>query len=951
MVGERTGNVRGKFSGDDMPLSVSRIALAVCVFGVSGLPAWAQEAPKQAPPAAAQPAPKAAGEDQLPPVDVVQEKQKQKQKAAAPAKKKAVAKKAPAKAPPPPPAATPAPEPVEAPPADTATAPLRPGTGTITSGTVNMSPVAGSDLPIEKVPTSVGRASNDDMVRMKQTNLQQTLQATIPGVFMNDSQGNVFQGGVQFRGFESSPILGAAQGLAVYQNGTRINEVFGDVVNWDFIPSNAIDSVTLLGANPVYGLNAIGGAIGITMRDGFNFQGAEFDTRFGSYGRIQGSAAAGARSGNWGIFGAVEGIKDDGYRDFGDSEIKRMYADLGYRSSQSEFHLSFTGAKNEVGVTAAAPDVILDLDWGNTFTSPQINESEMAMVQLSGVVKATETLRLAGQMYYRRYKQAKVDGNILEVEEDPAECPVTRICVEEAGEVERLVYRRNDNGEPREIRRGDLGLANAGPGNEDRFGVIDQVDQDNESFGGSVQAVDRSKLFGFWNQFLVGASWDHGEVDYNTQSQLGLFGPRFVVRGLTWPTDGTGFAAGTPVILDGDDFFPRDIATRSDYVGLYFTNTTALTDKLALTVGGRWNYAKLDLKLNSAPAVDDDPDPGEEPFEDKLTGSHTFTRFNPTVGLTYELSRGLTAFGGYSEANRAPTAAELSCADPEAPCLIESLLVADPPLEQVVSKTFEIGLRGNVATFGHDHVLAWSVTGFHTKNEDDIISISSEQFGRGYFDNIGETQRRGVELALQYRNRSLFTYASYSYLDATFQESLQIAAPDNPVSVGCTIETDEGDILNPGDDDYDDEAEELGNPTCVNVRPGDRLAGIPKHKFKAGFDYAITPKWRFGVDMIAYSNQVFFGDEGNDNRELPGFAKFNLHTSYDLTDNIQIYGLVDNVFDTRYGLFGTYYSTEGAEYASGPGPYDPDIFEDDTTHRTKVPAPPVTAYGGVKVRF
>jgi iron complex outermembrane receptor protein len=492
-----------------MTVSVSRIALAACAFGLAGVPVLAQEAPKEAPPAAAQPAPPAAGQEQLPPVDVVQEKQKQQKKAAAPAKKKAVAKKAPApKAPPPPPPAA-APEPVEAPPTEATAPPLRPGTGTMTSGTVNMSPVAGSDLPIEKVPTSVGRASNDDMVRMKQTNIQQTLQATVPGVFMNDSQGNVFQGGVQYRGFESSPILGAAQGIAVYQNGTRINEVFGDVVNWDFIPSNAIDSITLLGANPVYGLNAIGGAIGITMRDGFNFQGAEFDTRFGSYGRIQGGAAAGMQSGNWGIFAAIEGIKDDGYRDFSDSEIKRMYADLGYRTNQSEFHLSFTGAKNEVGVTAAAPEVILDQDWSNTFTSPQINENEMAMVQLSGVVKMTERLRLAGQMYYRRYKQDKVDGNILDVSDDVGgDCtnPNVQICVEEAGESEPLVVKQGRGLE--EIDRTDLGFA---PG-QGVFGVIDKVKQDNESFGGSVQAVDRGRLFGLPNQFLVGVSWDHGHV-------------------------------------------------------------------------------------------------------------------------------------------------------------------------------------------------------------------------------------------------------------------------------------------------------------------------------------------------------------------------------------------------------------------------------------------------------
>lgn len=911
-----------------MRIFVSRLALAACAFAILGTYAQAQDAPKETPPAAAQPAPPAAGapaaksgEDQLPPVDVVQEKQKQQKKAATPAKKKAVAKKSPPKAPPPPPPAA-APEPVEAPPAEAATAPTRPGTGTMTSGTVNMSPVAGSDLPIEKVPTSVGRTSSDDFARSKEVGIQQTMQATIPGVFMNDSQGNVFQGGVQFRGFESSPILGAPQGIAVYQNGTRINEAFGDVVNWDFIPSNAIDSVTLLGANPVYGLNAIGGAIGITMRDGFNFQGAEFDTRFGSYGRIQGSAAAGAQSGNWGIFAAIEGIKDDGYRDFSDSEIKRMYADLGYRTSQSEFHLSFTGAKNEVGVTAAAPEVILGLDWSNTFTSPQINENEMAMVQLQGVVKATERLRLAGQLYYRRYKQDKVDGNILDIAEG-AECDgdlatTNDLCVEEGGAIEALI---GPDGEP--LQAGDDGVPGEGP-----YGVIDQVNQDNESFGGSVQAVDRSRLFGFSNQFLIGASWDHGNVDYNTQSELGTFRPRFVV-------DGAG------IILDGDDFFPRDIKTQHDYVGIYFSNTTDLTDRLALTLGGRWNYAHLDLRLNSEPAEDDDGGGGDDDeFVDNLSGKHTFTRFNPTAGLTYQLMPGLTAFGGYSEANRAPTAAELSCADPENPCLIESLLVADPPLEQVVSKSWEIGLRGHVATFGRDHAVSWSVTGFHTKNEDDIISIADEDSaGRGFFDNIGETRRRGVELALQYRNRSLFTYASYTFTDATFQETLAISSPDNPLTEDqvCPVE--------PGDPDP---------PTfgCSYVSPGDRLPGVPRHKFKAGFNYFITSQWKFGVDMVAASDQQFFGDEGGLDRPLAGFAKFNLHTSYDVTDNIQIYGLVDNVFDTRYGLFGTYYDTESAEDANdGEPPYPDGTFEDDETHRTKVPAPPVTAFGGVKVRF
>jgi len=906
----------------------SAAASALCLISLTAMPSLAQDASGGA--AAPEPAPSNATE--LPPVDVIQKKaapSKSVQKTSPPKKKQAVAP-----APQPPVAAEPTEEPA-------------PGTGGIASGSVNMSPVAGSDLPIEYVPTSVGRANSDDFNRTLETNIQQTLQSTVPGVFMNDSQGNVFQGGVQYRGFESSPINGAPQGIAVYQNGTRINEVFGDVVNWDFIPAIAIDSITVLGANPVYGLNAIGGAIGITMRDGFNFQGVELDTRFGSYGRVQGSTALGMQSGNWGIFAAFEGIKDDGFRDFGDSEIKRMYADLGYRTSEAEFHLSFTGAKNEVGVTAAAPDVILDLGWGNTFTSPQINENEMGMVQFSGVVKASDRLTLAGQTYYRNFKQSKVDGNILDVSEgegceegNPPTQSINEICVEEGGEYEELTYRSiAADGRQRSVNKNNLRRADGTPvlpGFGEKYGVIDMIQQDNESFGGSIQAVDRSKVFGLWNQFLVGASYDHGEVAYNTQSQLGVFGPKFVVDGLYWgPATGNNvgrFVQGAPVILDGEDFFARDVDTRSDYVGLYFTNTTVLAEGLALTLGGRWNYAHLDLKLNTRPLEEWEDGVwvgGGDMFEDKLSGSHTYTRFNPTAGLTYQLSRGLTLFGGYSEANRAPTAAELSCADPEAPCLIESLLVADPPLEQVVSKTFEIGARGIVGTFGRGEVVSWSLTGFHTRNEDDIISINSEQFGRGYFANVGDTKRVGVEALVQYQNERLYAYTGYSFVDATFEEHLEISAPDNPMADDC--------LNGPGD--------------CVQVAPGDRMPGIPQHRLKAGFNYYITPQWAFGVDTIAASNQVFFGDEGNDNRRLGGFAKVNLHSTYDVNDNVQIYGLIDNVFNSRYGLFGTYYSTEGAEYAAEAGDYDPDIFEDDTTARTKVPAPPITAYGGIKIRY
>ena len=99
-----------------------------------------------------------------------------------------------------------------------------------------MSPLGGSEIPIDKVPGSVSTVSSADISRQKQVITPETLAQRIPGIVLDDYQGNEFQKDVQFRGFESSPLNGVPQGLAVYQNGVRINEAFGDIVNWDFIP-------------------------------------------------------------------------------------------------------------------------------------------------------------------------------------------------------------------------------------------------------------------------------------------------------------------------------------------------------------------------------------------------------------------------------------------------------------------------------------------------------------------------------------------------------------------------------------------------------------------------------------------------------------------------------------------------------------------------------------------
>lgn len=818
----------------------------------------------------------------LPEVQVIQQQKKAKPKPVKQAKKKP-------KATPPAVAAAPAPVAPAAVEEDTAASggPLNPENFAQPPepNMVKMSPI-GSEIPVEKVPGSVTQMTSSDIKRDGSVIVQDALQSRVPGLIISDLQGNQFQTDIQYRGFEVSPVNGVAQGMAVYQNGVRINEAFGDIVNWDFLPSNAINNVTVMTGNPVFGLNALGGSIAIDMKDGFNFHGADIDTRFGSFGRAQVSAEAGLQSGNWAAYGAFEAISDGGFRDFSGAEARRGYFDLGVKGDNAEFHFNFSGADNNVGVTAAAPEELLDMGRNLTFTSPQTTDNIMQMYSVNGTVRATEDITLSGVAYYRHFKQSHIDGNLFD---DPGNCGDGTLC------------------------SGDDQVKNAATGGTIPFnpnvdyGSIDATSQNADSEGFTFQAVDKARLFGYKNQFTVGVSYDHGQVSYTADSELGFMQPKFVV-------------AGQGAILTGtDDFSPRALTSTNDYVGIFFSNTLDLTDQLALTVGGRYNYAAIQLR----DAMGNHPE---------LDGTNQYNRFNPSAGLTYAFSPGLNWYGGYSEANRAPTAAELECADPENPCLIESFLTADPHLKQVVSRTWETGFRGTIKNWTGER-WDWSAGLFRTLNTDDIMDAASTDIGHGYFQNFGKTLRQGVEASLSYRTQRFFAYGNYTYTDATFNSGGIFPSPNHPASSSP-------DLFDCVGDDGDDSQ-------CMIVHKGDRLPGIPAHTFKAGFDYWMTSKWKVGADVIAASNQILFGDEANLDRPLPGYAKVNLHTSYDLTDHIQIYGLFENLLDNQYSLYGTYFSADDANDLSNVT----HVTFNENDPRTVVPAIPFAAYGGIKVRF
>ena len=568
-------------------------------------------------------------------------------------------------------------------------------------------------------------------------------------------------------------------------------------------------------------------------------------------------------------------VRDNGFRNFSESAIRRFYGDVGYRTDSSEFHLNMGVANNNFGAAATVPVELLQNYWGATYTTPQTTNNRVAYLNLTGKVEATPTWTIEGAARVRAFQQKTVDGNPTATQ--PCDADPALLCF-------------NDDSAP---ANGLNGVQLANPFPDTRGAGADRPD--NNPFDD-----DRGDPAGNQHRPAVRAQQPvHGRHQFRLRrhplrGQRGIGHDRFKLR------------------RQRQRHIPRAIR-RSDFdrPGLASRHQPLHRDLCARHV--RRDGRVFDLGRRPVQLCE------HRRFEDQigteLNGNHTFSRFNPMIGGTYKITPELTAYAGYSEANRAPTPLELACADPARPCIIAAFLIADPPLKQVVSRTVEAGFRGtkelNIGTLG------WKVGAFRATNADDILAIPSPELqGFGYFQNVGRTRRQGIEAQVNLTSKTLQLYASYALVDARFLDSLQVGS-NSPF------------------------ADADGN---VQIVPGNRIPAIPRNRVKFGMDYSITDAFKVGGDALFVSNQYFVGDESNQAPRLPSYTVFNLHASYQITKNIQIYGRVDNVFDNRYAAYGTFFETDDVpNFANGGAPF--------TDARSVSPARPRAFYAGVKATF
>lgn len=788
---------------------------------------------------------------------------------------------------------------------------------------VTVTPVEGAaGLNKEKIPYDVQSAFSADLERMQSLHLGEFLNRTMGSISVNDAQNNPLQPDISYRGFTASPLLGLAQGLAVYQNGVRINEPLGDTVNWDLLPETAVHGIHLIGgANPLFGLNTLGGALSVTMKNGFNSPGHHLDLGAGSFGRAIVSAETGGNRNGFAWYANAHYFDEDGWRDASPSEAGNFYGSLGWKDEVSSLNLNGQYGKSDLTGNGPVPVELLHTDRDAVFTAPDITENNMYMLSLDGSHRVGDKIDFSANAFYRRNETDSFNGDASEFTvcrlgssdalleglegDDLEELALDHgdVCGGQFADAGALETFLNDTavglGEEPEYNVDDLTPELSGTGVLAGSAINNTSTRRQRSYGSDMQLAISNDLFDRHNQLIVGAAWFTGTSSFDSVLELASFDPE------TRSTMGLG--TGTFV-----DDAATSIETEQESWSLYLTNAIDLTDRLSLTVSGRFNRTRVQLEDQS----------GARP---ELNGKHNFNRLNPAIGMTWQLNQYVNLYASYGESSRVPTPVELACNDQvferavadamangedpedvEFECRLPNAFLADPPLEQVVAKSYELGTRWALDDVDVHLGL------FHTTNHNDIIFQTTGR-ATGLFANIDKTRRVGFESRFDGTWNDFDWFLTYTYIDATFEAPFEALSPNHP----------------------------FADAGVIDVQSGDRIPGIPDDHAKLGGDYRFSESFALGVDLLYNSGQHLRGDESNQMDTTGSFVVVNLRGRYRLNEHLAFIAQISNLLDSEFEAFGLI----GEE----PGEVDVPAFAGFENPRFLGPGAPRVAFIGMKL--
>jgi outer membrane receptor protein involved in Fe transport len=793
----------------------------------------------------------------------------------------------------------------------------------LTTSTINVysaTPLPSLGLPLNIIPANIQIATPKAINAQSGVSLADYMSTNMQSVSVTEMGGNPWQPEVTFRGYSASPLLGMPQGMSTYVDGVRVNEPFGDVTLWDKIPNFAIGGMQLVpGSNPMYGLNTLGGAIAIQTKSGRQAQGVGIETEYGSWNRKRALVEYGgvSKDGSMDFYIGHQTTKEDGWRQFSPSHLNQTFAKTGWQSEKTKLDLSYIGTDNKLIGNGFTPEHLLSGDRDQIHTRPDWTNNYYHHLALNGSHWINNDVMLSGNTYWRKSNRHTKNGDLYEYEIDGTE--------------EHDIYDIDCN-------------EAAGDECELKGSVLNTSHTKQDNYGVSAQMTFNQDLKGMKNQLIVGTGFDYSLIRFRQNERVNISSESegdFDGAGID--SAGVGPAALTASVFDpsresiltGGGALPQTqtvgLTGKQWTASLFATDTLSLNDKWHLNAGVRYNHTKVDnndsLRGAYVPVTN----------ERSLTATDDYKRLNPTIGITHTPTDKLSIFGTYSESSRAPTSIELGCSNPEVGCLLPSAMADDPPLKQVVAKTYDFGARGSLT----DEV-KWNASIYHAMNHQDIQFIRVDgSSSRGYYSNVGRTQRQGLDLGLSGQLDRFRWSSSYSYIRATFDSDFTLLSGSNSSS----------DVA----DNY------------IEIKKGNRMPSIPEHQLKARAQYDVTPQWSVGTNLVYFSDQFVMGNEnnkhaantagcsngtgaggleGNDfacgSGKIKDYTVVNLDTQYNFGGGWKAFAKAINIFDNDYYVAGRLAET----MFDASGAYGGEIKS-----RGLIPGAPRAAWIGVRYEF
>jgi iron complex outermembrane recepter protein len=499
---------------------------------------------------------------------------------------------------------------------------------------VSTTPVGSSGLKLKKISGNVQSIEDETLNRHEATSLPDFMNRQMQSVNINDTQNNPYQPDITYRGFSASPVLGAPIGVSVYQDGVRVNEAFGDTINWDLIPQIAISSMEMMpGSNPLFGLNTLGGALSLRTKSGRSHPGFNAQASGGSYGRQNYQAEVGGSHDQFDWYFAGNIFDDQGWRPYSPSSVNQSFGKIGWENDKTDLDLSFTFADNKLQGVGPVPQDALQQNWSAIYSAPDITKNTLYFFNLKGNHWLTDQLKLSGTTYNRNNNSYSLNSNTGDT---GGNCDTYADCL--AGGFSPATFQ-------------------AARAKQNGTGI-------------NLQLTSDYKVFKHENQFVLGGGYNYAKTGYTIGTQNADFTPTFYEVANEPLT--------TTVNINGEN----------TYSNVFATDTFSVFDWLHLNASTNWMQAHVQTLDKMGDALN-----GNNTFQ-RLNPSAGLT-FNPFDALSLKTPlQEFTTYFNYNEGFRAPTPVELTCADPNAPCTLPNSFLSDPPLKPVVSHTLETGLRG-----------------------------------------------------------------------------------------------------------------------------------------------------------------------------------------------------------------------------------------------------------------